>query len=61
MRLLFRDFDDGFRGTVEVDGLAPPTVGATGCPSTETFTTSVTVTGAHGTYATTLQSGTFAP
>jgi len=58
MRLLFRAFEDGFRGTIEVDS----TGGAT-CPTTAPpkFTTSLEVDGAHGSFAVGTQIGTFTP
>jgi hypothetical protein len=57
MRLLFRAFDDGFRGTIEVNS----TGGAT-CPATPPkFTTSMEADGAHGSFAVGTQIGTFTP
>jgi hypothetical protein len=57
MRLLFRAFDDGLRGTIEVDSSG----GAT-CPApAATFTSSLEVDGAHGTFAVGTQDGTFGP
>ena len=56
MRLLFRDFDDGFRGQVQTQNTGP-----NACPSAAVFRSSVTVTNAHTVNVTGLQTGNFAP
>ncbi len=56
MRLLFRDFDDGFRGQVQTQN-----TGATACPSGAVFRSTVTVTNAHGVNVSGSQTGNFAP
>ena len=59
-KLLFRDFDTGFRGTVEADlGASVATSGT--CATPNPFQTSIQVNGAHGTYAVGYQNGTSAP
>jgi hypothetical protein len=58
MKLLFRDFDFGYRGTVEVDDTSTSTVA---CSTTNIFRTIVQVNGAHGTLGQGLQVGHYTP
>jgi hypothetical protein len=56
-RLLFRNFDLGWRGTIETFNGG----GTTTCPSTTVFKTSLQTNCAHGSYDIGYQSGTYAP
>ena len=58
MKMLFRDFDTGFRGTILASNAAAAT--AT-CPAPSVFKTSITANGAHSTAGVGFQSATYAP